>query len=111
MGLSVATSLMPGEAVLEHVAILSITGRDFKVEPIRLKAVRPFVMKEMILSEGFYTRRPMVAFSIAKILSASPIDLSARWRMSMTWYNFIERRPARFGKGPEIHDDNFCGNS
>lgn len=50
-GSSVATSLMPGEAVSKHVAILSITGRDFKLEPIRLKSVRPFVMKEMILSE------------------------------------------------------------
>lgn len=50
-GSSVATSLMPGEAVSKHVAILSITGKDFKVEPIRLKTVRPFVMKEMVLSE------------------------------------------------------------
>ena len=50
-GSSVATSLMPGEAVPKHVAILSITGRDFKVDTIRLKTVRPFVMKEIILSE------------------------------------------------------------
>ncbi|KAL8705199.1 MAG: hypothetical protein Q9201_001655 [Fulgogasparrea decipioides] len=50
-GSSVATSLMPGEAVAKHVAVLSITGRDFKIEPIRLKSVRPFVMKEMVLSE------------------------------------------------------------
>lgn len=50
-GSSVATSLMPGEAVPKHVAILSITGRDFKVETIRLKTVRPFVMKEIVLSE------------------------------------------------------------
>lgn len=42
---------MPGEAVTKHVAIVSITGKDFKVEPIRLKTVRPFVMKEVILSE------------------------------------------------------------
>lgn len=42
---------MPGEAVPKHVAVLSITGRDFKVESIRLKTVRPFVMKEIILSE------------------------------------------------------------
>ena len=42
---------MPGEAVPKHVAILSITGRDFKVESIRLKTVRPFVMKEIVLSE------------------------------------------------------------
>lgn len=50
-GSSVATSLSPGEAVPKHVAILSITGKDFKTEPIRLKSVRPFVMKEIVLSE------------------------------------------------------------
>ncbi|KAL9025873.1 MAG: hypothetical protein Q9196_005380 [Gyalolechia fulgens] len=50
-GSSVATSLMPGEAVAKHVAVLSITGRDFKVEPIRLRTVRPFAIKEIVLSE------------------------------------------------------------
>lgn len=50
-GSSVATSLVPGEATPKHVAILSITGREFKVEPIRLKTVRPFVMREIILSQ------------------------------------------------------------
>ena len=42
---------MPGEAIPKHVAILSVTGRDFKMENIRLKTVRPFVMKEIVLSE------------------------------------------------------------
>ena len=50
-GSSVATSLSPGEAIPKHVAILSITGKDFKSESIRLKTVRPFVMKEIVLSE------------------------------------------------------------
>lgn len=50
-GSSVATSLMPGEAVPKHVAILSITGRDYSVETIRLKTVRPFIMKEIVLAE------------------------------------------------------------
>ncbi|KAI4126355.1 MAG: hypothetical protein LQ338_003791 [Usnochroma carphineum] len=50
-GSSVATSLMPGEAVPKHVALLSVTGRDFNVEPVRLKTVRPFAMKEIVLSE------------------------------------------------------------
>ncbi|KAF5860206.1 meiotic recombination [Aspergillus alliaceus] len=50
-GSSVATSLVPGEAVTKQVAILSITGREFKSEPITLKSVRPFVMKEIVLSE------------------------------------------------------------
>ncbi|KAJ5811284.1 hypothetical protein N7474_007585 [Penicillium riverlandense] len=50
-GSSVATSLVPGEAVPKQVAILSITGREFRSEPIRLKSVRPFVMREIVLSE------------------------------------------------------------
>ncbi|KAF2094954.1 DNA repair exonuclease, partial [Rhizodiscina lignyota] len=50
-GSSVATSLMPGEAVPKHVAVVSITGKEFKCEPIRLKTVRPFVIREMVLSE------------------------------------------------------------
>ncbi|KAI1906663.1 meiotic recombination protein [Ophidiomyces ophidiicola] len=50
-GSSVATSLVPGEAVPKHVAILSITGREFKCEPIRLKTVRPFVMRDIILHD------------------------------------------------------------
>ena len=50
-GSSVATSLMPGEAVPKHVAILSITGKEFTCETIRLKTVRPFIMKEIVLAE------------------------------------------------------------
>ncbi|KAI9874962.1 MAG: meiotic recombination [Pleopsidium flavum] len=50
-GSSVATSLVPGEAVSKHVAILSITGREYKCEPIRLKSIRPFIMKELVLHE------------------------------------------------------------
>ena len=50
-GSSVATSLVPGEAVTKQVTIMSITGREFKCEPIRLKSVRPFVMREIVLSE------------------------------------------------------------
>lgn len=50
-GSSVATSLMPGEAVPKHVAILNITGKEFQTETIRLKSVRPFIMKEIILAE------------------------------------------------------------
>lgn len=50
-GSSVATSLCPGEAVTKQVAIMSITGREFKTENIRLKSVRPFVMREIVLAE------------------------------------------------------------
>lgn len=50
-GSSVATSLVPGESVSKHAAVLSITGREFKCEPVRLKSVRPFIMKEIVLHE------------------------------------------------------------
>jgi double-strand break repair protein MRE11 len=50
-GSSVATSLMPGEAVPKHVSILSVTGKEFTTENIRLKTVRPFIMKEIVLAE------------------------------------------------------------
>jgi double-strand break repair protein MRE11 len=50
-GSSVATSLALGEAVPKHVAVVSVMGRDFTTENIRLKTVRPFVMKEIVLSE------------------------------------------------------------
>jgi double-strand break repair protein MRE11 len=50
-GSSVATSLMPGEAVPKHVAILNITGKEFTSESIRLRSVRPFIMKEIVLAD------------------------------------------------------------
>lgn len=51
-GSSVATSLVPGEAVAKHVAIVTIKGKEFDVEPIRLKTVRPFIMREIALSDN-----------------------------------------------------------
>lgn len=42
---------MPGEAVSKQVAILSITGKEFTSEPIHLKTVRPFTMREIVLAE------------------------------------------------------------
>ena len=50
-GSSIATSLIPGEAVPKHVAILTITGREMKCEPIPLTTVRPFVYKDLVLAE------------------------------------------------------------
>ena len=50
-GSSVATSLVPGEAVPKHVAIVSVTGKDFTVEKHRIKSVRPFITKELVLAQ------------------------------------------------------------
>lgn len=49
-GSSVATSLIPGEAVAKHVAVLSVVGKNFTVEKHRLKSVRPFMTAEIILA-------------------------------------------------------------
>ncbi|KAJ2450657.1 meiotic recombination [Coemansia sp. RSA 2336] len=49
-GSSVATSLSIGEAVSKHAALLHINGRKFKLEKLRLKNVRPFVMEDVVLS-------------------------------------------------------------
>ncbi|KAK9236846.1 Mre11 DNA-binding presumed domain-containing protein [Lipomyces kononenkoae] len=49
-GSSVVTSLCEAEAVEKFVGILSIEGSKYELEPIRLKTVRPFIMKEVILA-------------------------------------------------------------
>lgn len=50
-GSSVATSLIAGEAIPKQVTILTITGREFRSAPIRLRTVRPFVYKDIVLSQ------------------------------------------------------------
>uniref|UniRef100_A0A2Z5U614 Double-strand break repair protein n=1 Tax=Reticulitermes speratus TaxID=60591 RepID=A0A2Z5U614_9NEOP len=60
-GSSVATSLCEGEAVMKHVAILSIHKRKFQVKPIPLKTVRPFVFDSLVLADctiDFTTEKP-----------------------------------------------------
>ncbi|KAI9100674.1 putative nuclease Mre11 [Phlyctochytrium arcticum] len=48
-GSSVATSLSEGESIPKHIGLLKIRGSDFKLEKIRLKKVRPFVLDEVSL--------------------------------------------------------------
>ncbi|KAI8903750.1 Metallo-dependent phosphatase-like protein, partial [Gorgonomyces haynaldii] len=50
-GSSVQTSLSVGESVDKHVGILKIGQDDFQYEKIKLKTVRPFLMREVILSK------------------------------------------------------------
>ncbi|KAG5368202.1 Double-strand break repair protein [Yarrowia sp. C11] len=51
-GSSVATSLCEGEAKPKYAFILCVTGTSYELEKIRLKTVRPFVMKEVALSNS-----------------------------------------------------------
>lgn len=50
-GSSVATSLGMGEAQPKHVALLSIQRKGFRLDKLRLKTVRPFVMDDLSLDE------------------------------------------------------------
>ena len=50
-GSSIATSLVAGEAVAKHVAIAYITGKSLETENIRIKSVRPFVTKDIVLAD------------------------------------------------------------
>lgn len=52
VGSSVATSLCQAETRPKHAFILCITGKSYVLEKIPLKTVRPFVMKDVILSNS-----------------------------------------------------------
>ncbi|KAJ2743223.1 meiotic recombination [Coemansia sp. BCRC 34301] len=49
-GSSVATALSPGEASPKHVAVLKINRRNFRLDKIRLRNVRPFVIEDIVLA-------------------------------------------------------------
>lgn len=67
-GSSVATSLADGESIeklvprilfvykplngsTRHVALLKIEGKEFQMEPLPLRTVRPFVIEQVVLNE------------------------------------------------------------
>ncbi|KAF7329694.1 Double-strand break repair protein MRE11 [Mycena kentingensis (nom. inval.)] len=50
-GSSVATSLADGEAIEKHVALLQIRNKEFELNPIPLRTVRPFVIESIVLTE------------------------------------------------------------
>lgn len=51
-GSSVATSLSEGEAIQKNVGLLSIHKQRFRIDPVALKTVRPFVFEEIILDKA-----------------------------------------------------------
>jgi double-strand break repair protein MRE11 len=66
-GSSIATSLSEGEMADKHVFIMSIKGNNYSIKPIRLKTVRPFIMKELHLQQtnllpGAASRNDVIAY-------------------------------------------------
>ena len=50
-GSGVATSLVEGEARPKHCGLLQVRGAEFRLTPIRLTCVRPFVCDELVLKD------------------------------------------------------------
>lgn len=86
-GSSVATSLVEGESVEKRVAILSIRGKDLDVETIRLKTVRPFLFKQIALSDSKRMRdvaydtdnKPKVHAYLTEVIGEMIQEAKASW--------------------------------
>ena len=50
-GSTVATALVEGEARPKHVGLLSLCGDQWQLEPLPLRTVRPFIIREVALRE------------------------------------------------------------
>ncbi|KEY74597.1 hypothetical protein S7711_05028 [Stachybotrys chartarum IBT 7711] len=100
-GSSVATSLVPGEAVQKHVAIVTITGKDFQVEKIPLKSVRPFVTRELVLSQDKRFKgldkkkdnRQEVTRRLMEVVDEMIEEANADWEAIQTDEEALEERP------------------
>ncbi|KXL45171.1 hypothetical protein M433DRAFT_56814 [Acidomyces richmondensis BFW] len=104
-GSSVATSLVEGETAAKHVAIVSVQGRTFDIQPIRLQTVRPFVMREITLADSREMRnlahdddnRPKITRYLMGIVDELIEEANEQWRTS--------RREARREAGEDEEDD------
>ena len=58
-GSSVATSLVEGESQAKHIGLLQVRGEAYKLAPIPLAQVRPFVVDEVALAPGGTARQAL----------------------------------------------------
>ncbi|PHH89559.1 hypothetical protein CDD83_5795 [Cordyceps sp. RAO-2017] len=100
-GSSVATSLVPGESVQKHVAIVSVTGKDFKVDKMPLKTVRPFVTRELVLAQDSRFKgldkkkdnRQEVTRRLMEVVDEMIDEANAEWEAIQTDQEALEERP------------------
>ncbi|EXJ94389.1 double-strand break repair protein MRE11 [Capronia coronata CBS 617.96] len=102
-GSSVATSLIPGEAVPKHVAIVTIKGREMKSEPIRLRTVRPYVYKDLVLStdkeavriaKNKEEHRPELTRYLISIVDGLIEQAKAEWQEAQEERQAVDEEPA-----------------
>lgn len=74
-GSSIATSLSDGEAAPKNVFILSMKGRNFNVEPLPLKTVRPFLLSHVSLADEGFTPGLSSNTDISRFLSSKVEEL------------------------------------
>lgn len=100
-GSSVATSLVPGEAVQKHVAVLSVNNKTFKIDKFPLRTVRPFITKEIILSQdkrfrGLDTKkdnRTDITKRLMEVIEEMIEEANADWEAIQTDEEALEDRP------------------
>lgn len=100
-GSSVATSLVPGEAVQKHVAIVSVTGKEFKMEKIPLKTVRPFVTRDIVLNQDKRFKgldkkkdnRQEVTRRLMEVVEEMIEEANTEWEAIQTDQEALEERP------------------
>ncbi|KAI3404771.2 MRE11 [Candida oxycetoniae] len=73
-GSSIATSLSEGEVPDKKVFIIRIKGKDYSLEAIDLKTVRPFILRDIVLSKtdlipGKASKSDVIAFLVREVES------------------------------------------
>lgn len=94
-GSSVATSLSEGEALDKHVGLLLVCDTQFKMNPIKLKTVRPFIFKSINLDDYVDELQLDEGEPIPKVISKIDWPISSMHKVSLH-FRFVNfsRRPS-----------------
>lgn len=109
-GSSVATSLCDGESRPKHVGILEIKDENWRITPIPLTTVRPFIMKDVVLAteEGNFDIKDekavtdFLAEKVEEIIVQAKNDFKSDAlpliRIRVDFTGGVRIHPARFGQ-------------
>ncbi|OUM55644.1 hypothetical protein BVG19_g5214 [[Candida] boidinii] len=119
-GSSVATSLSESELDDKHAFILNVKDREYSLEPVKLKSIRPFVSRDIVLSEtglsaSSSNKNIVLNFLIDQVENLIN-DANEKWRIShnLPELSEIEKDNMTFGKNDieqEEESDNPNANS
>ncbi|OWB61221.1 hypothetical protein B5S29_g2108 [[Candida] boidinii] len=114
VGSSVATSLSESELDDKHVFILNIKDREYSLEPIKLKSIRPFVSRDIVLSEtglsaSSSNKNIVLNFLIDQVENLIN-DANEKWRISNNLPELSEKHNMRNGES-DIENEEESENS